>query len=76
MKMRYDWEEDILLIEVMPEGIVDHAEQSDSLIAHLTADGRIVLLEILDASRFLTTAFQHMIRRGAEVPLAPICDLP
>ncbi|MBC7227538.1 MAG: DUF2283 domain-containing protein [Thermoflexales bacterium] len=68
MKMRYDWEEDILLIE-MSEGRIDHAEQSDSLIAHLTADGRIVLLEILDASRFLTTAFQHMIRRGAEVPV-------
>ncbi|MCS7178996.1 MAG: DUF2283 domain-containing protein [Anaerolineae bacterium] len=68
MKMKYDWEEDVLLIEVMPEGRIDHAEQSDSLIAHLTADGRIVLLEILDASHFLTAAFQHMIRRGAEVP--------
>lgn len=68
MRMRYDWEEDVLLIEVMPGGIVDHAEQTDSLIVHLTADGRIVLLEILDASRFLTAVFQHMVRRGAEVP--------
>jgi hypothetical protein len=32
MKMRYDWEEDVLLIEMMPDGIVDHAEQSDSII--------------------------------------------
>ena len=68
MKIRYDWEEDVLLIEMMPDGIVDHAEQSDSIIAHLTADGRIVLLEILDASRFLTAIFQQMIQRGAEVP--------
>jgi hypothetical protein len=41
---------------------------ASSIITHLTADGRIVLLEILDASRFLTAIFQQIIRRGAEVP--------
>jgi len=68
MKIRYDREEDILLIEVMPEGIIDHAEQTDSLIAHFTADGRLVLLEILDAGRFLTQVLQVTLR-GEEVPI-------
>ncbi|MGB9873236.1 MAG: DUF2283 domain-containing protein [Anaerolineae bacterium] len=67
MKISYDRGEDILLIEVMPEGIIDHAEQADSLIAHFTADGQLVLLEILDASHFLTKVFQVALR-GEEVP--------
>lgn len=65
MKVRYDRGEDILLIEMMPEGVIDHAEQVDSFIAHFTADGRLVLLEILDASRFLSQVFQ-MALRGEE----------
>ncbi|MGQ9468148.1 MAG: DUF2283 domain-containing protein [Anaerolineae bacterium] len=68
MKVRYDREEDILFIEIMPDGIIDHAEQTDSLIAHFTADGQLVLLEILDASRFLTQVF-HGALRGEETPV-------
>lgn len=68
MKVRYDRSEDVLLIEVMPEGTIDHAEQSNSIIAHFTADGHLVLLEILDASRFLTQLFQVALR-GEEVPV-------
>lgn len=67
MKVRYDQEEDVLSIEVMSQGIIDHAEQTDSLIAHFTADGRLVLLEILDASRFLASILQLALR-GEEVP--------
>jgi uncharacterized protein YuzE len=54
MKAKYDREEDILTIEIMPEGIIDHAEHVDGVIAHLTKDSRLVLLEILDASEFLS----------------------
>ena len=46
MKVRYDRVEDIMVMEVMPEGIIDHAEQVDGVIVHLTEDGRLVLLEI------------------------------
>jgi len=67
MKARYDREEDIMAVEVMPQGTIDHAEQTDSLIAHFTADGRLVLLEILDASRFLASVLQ-LVLRGEEVP--------
>ncbi len=67
MRVRYDRDEDVLLIEVMPEGRVDHAEQVDSIIVHLTADGRLVLLEIMDASRFLARVLQAALR-GEEMP--------
>jgi uncharacterized protein YuzE len=52
MKVRYDKEEDILMIEVSDEPI-DYAEQVDSIIVHLTKEGKPVLLEILDASQFI-----------------------
>ncbi len=62
MRVKYDRDEDVLLIEITPEGAIDHAEQTDSVIAHLTKDGRLVLLEILDASRFLSAMFQMVLR--------------
>jgi hypothetical protein len=42
------------MIEVLPEGTISHAEQIDSIIAHFTTTGQLVLLEILDASEFLS----------------------
>jgi len=68
MKAKYDREEDILLIEVIESAIIDHAEQTGSLIAHFSKEDELVLLEILDASRFLTTIMQ-VAMRGGEVAL-------
>ncbi len=52
MKVKYSTKEDILMYEVSDEPI-DYAEEMDSVIVHFTRSGRPVLLEILDASRFL-----------------------
>lgn len=62
MRVRYDRDEDVLSIEMVPEAPIDHAEQTDSLIAHFTADGQLVLLEILDASQFLALVLQSALR--------------
>ncbi len=62
MKVRYDREADILVIECLPQGVIDHAEHTGSLIAHFTADGRLVLLEILDARRFLAQVLQAALQ--------------
>jgi len=71
MKLSYDREEDILMIEVIPEGVVDHAEQAGPLITHFTETGRLVLLEILDASEFLSQVIKATLRfETDEVPLA------
>lgn len=70
MKVRYDRQEDILTIEILPDGIIDHAEHVDNVIVHLTEDGRLVLLEILDASEFLSSLVKVTMRPTREaVPL-------
>jgi uncharacterized protein YuzE len=71
MKLSYDREEDILMIEVAPGGVIDHAEQAGPLIAHFTATSRLVLLEIFDASEFLSQVIKATLRsEREEVPLA------
>jgi len=52
LKVRYSPKEDILMYEVSDEAI-DYAEEMDSVIVHFTKSGKPVLLEILDASKFL-----------------------
>jgi hypothetical protein len=52
MKVRYNRKEDILVLEVS-KGSIDHAGESGPIIAHFSADDRLVLLEILEASDFL-----------------------
>ena len=62
MKIRYDRDEDILLLEISTEGKIDHAEKVDSVIVHLTASGEPILLEILDASEFLSAVIKATMR--------------
>jgi len=52
LKIKYDAREDILTYEIAKDPI-DYAEEMDSIIVHFTEDGKPVLLEILDASKFL-----------------------
>ena len=55
MKMSYDRDEDILMVETAP-GKIDHAEEMGPIIVHFTKDEKPVVLEILDASEFLSLA--------------------
>ena len=65
MKIRYDKNEDILTIDQgNPGDAIDHAEEVGSIIAHLTSDGRPILLEILDASEFLSASIRAITSRG------------
>ena len=52
MRAKFDRDEDILMVEVSSEPIA-HAEEVDGFIVQFSAEGRPVLLEILDASDFL-----------------------
>ena len=64
MRIKYDREADVLTIE-MSEDSIDHAEESDNIITHLTKSGKPVLLEILDASEFLSQASKLAVRSKA-----------
>ncbi|OGG13807.1 hypothetical protein A2875_00920 [Candidatus Gottesmanbacteria bacterium RIFCSPHIGHO2_01_FULL_46_14] len=52
MKIRYEPEDDVMMIEFNKKPI-DYAEQSGDLIMHFSPKGEAVLLEILNASDFL-----------------------
>ena len=62
MNIRYDREEEVLMLELDPQGQIDHAEHIDSVITHLTRSGSPVLLEILDATEFLTRVVRAAMR--------------
>lgn len=55
MRVKYDRETDILMVEASSEPIA-YAEELGNFIVHFSEDGKPVLLEILDASDFLTQA--------------------
>ena len=61
MKMNYDRSEDILTVETAP-GDIDYAEEMGPIIVHFTEDGKPVVLEILDASDFLSLATKSSIK--------------
>ena len=62
MRFSYDREEDILMIETAPEGTIDHAEQTGTMIAHFGQGGELLVLEILDASEFLASLIKAALR--------------
>lgn len=61
MKINYDGEKDIMLIEVSRRQI-DYAEEAGPIIVHFSRDRHPVLLEILDASEFLIAATKASIK--------------
>jgi len=70
MRLSYDREEDILMIEMAREGTIDHAEHTGPFIAHFSQDGQLLLLEILDASEFLSSLIKVTLRgQEQELPL-------
>jgi uncharacterized protein YuzE len=65
MKLSYDRDEDILLIETSAAGKIDHAEHTGPIIAHFTESGEVSLLEILHATDFLATVIRATTRGEA-----------
>ncbi len=53
MKMRYDRDDNVLMIWLAQGLQVDHAEQTGNTILHVNEEGTPVLLEILNAQDFV-----------------------
>jgi hypothetical protein len=53
LTMRYDREDDVLMIWFIHGRQIDHAEQVGQGILHISAQGEPVLLEILQAREFV-----------------------
>jgi len=61
MRISYNREDDVLVLEVSEEGI-DYAEEVGPMIIHFTKEGRPVLIEKLDASDFLAKITKASVR--------------
>lgn len=62
MRISYDRQADVLMIEMAREGTIDHAEHTGPFITHFSQDGQLLLLEILDASEFLSSLLMTTLR--------------
>ena len=65
MRLRYNCKQDILTLE-LSEAPIDHAEEVGPIITHFSTDDRLVLLEILDASDFLSKLTKASMRADDE----------
>lgn len=73
MRIGYNREKDVLLIEVSRTP-VDHAQEAGPLIVHFSKQNHPILIEVLDASDFLSTATQVAARAKKEVRNAIYSD--
>ena len=71
MKFKYEKEDDVMTIELSPDKI-RYAEQTGDLIVHFSPKRKAVLLEILDASKFLEKAAKTLPEKIKHQVLAPI----
>jgi uncharacterized protein YuzE len=62
MKISYDRAEDILTIELDASAPIDHAEHTGAVIVHLSQEDRPIVLEILQASEFVTGLVRASVR--------------
>ncbi|NMG83381.1 MAG: DUF2283 domain-containing protein [Methanosarcinales archaeon] len=71
MKISYNRKDDILIYEV-GEGKIDYAEEMGPIIVHFDKEGKPLLLEILDASEFITqtTKFSMKTIEGERIEIA------
>lgn len=59
MKIRYDKKDDVMMIWLSKEP-VDYAEQNKDLIVHFSKKNKPIMIEILDASKFLEEATNQL----------------
>ena len=67
MKVSYNREEDIMMLEVSPDNI-DFAEEMGPIIVHFSEKRKPVLLEILDASEFIAALAKSTIKSKDSEP--------
>jgi len=70
MKIRYDKDDDVMMIWLSKKAKVDYAEQTRDVIMHFTKNNKPVLMEILNATAFLkntASKLPHQIRK--QIPL-------
>ena len=71
MKLKYNREDDVLIVETDTEGTLDRAEQTGSMIAHFSSENQLLFIEILDASEFISSLVKVAVRgQETQLPMA------
>jgi len=68
-KVRYDPEADALLLVLREKGVLDHAEEVGDIIIHYDKSGRILLIEILNASKIIPRLVEALARKETTIPV-------
>ncbi|OGY22856.1 MAG: hypothetical protein A2Y57_02880 [Candidatus Woykebacteria bacterium RBG_13_40_7b] len=71
MSFKYSKEDDVLMIELNNKPI-DYAEQSGNLIVHFSPERSAVMIEVLEASKFLKQASKSLPPEVKEKVLQPV----
>jgi Protein of unknown function (DUF2283) len=66
MKNRYNREDDILTLE-LSEATIDHAEETGPIVIHFSADDRLVMLEVVEASDLFAKLTKAAVRAEDEM---------
>jgi uncharacterized protein YuzE len=62
-KIKYDEEADVLTIVLAEEGRLSHAEEIDDFVVHFDEDGRLLLVEILRASKIIPLMVESLAKK-------------
>lgn len=69
-KISYEPEADVLMFEITNQP-VDYAKEVGNIVVHFTKHNTPVLIEILEATKFLTKAQKLLGRRAAQKQISP-----
>jgi uncharacterized protein YuzE len=62
-KIKYDEEADVLTIVLAEEGRLSHAEEIDDFVVHFDEDGRLLLVEVLRASKIIPLMVESLAKK-------------
>jgi len=65
---KYDPDADALIIILRPQGKLSHAEEEDSIVIHYDEEGRVLAIEILEASKMIPRLVEALAKRQAAIP--------
>ncbi len=66
--IRYDPDADALIIILRPRGRLSYAEEEDSIVIHYDEEGKVLAIEILEASKIIPRLVEALAKRQATIP--------
>jgi len=68
-RVKYDPEANVLLLVFEEKGILDHAEEVKDIIVHYSKEGKILMIEILNASKIVPKLVEALAEKEATITI-------